>query len=179
MIEPPYPEPPRAGVLAAPAEDELTAAYRRLRGEALTLSWAAERLGVGVARLEALVRAGELVAIPGPWPMRQAHRSEHGCFLPGWQFGDGRPRPGVPAVVRAAADAGWTSLDLHLFMTTPLREGEAAPARLLRAGEVDSVVALIRGEPERRTVAPVPSPRRRRRPRAIRRPHSRRRRVAA
>ena len=34
-------EPPQAGPLAAPSEDELVAAYRELRDQALTLPWAA------------------------------------------------------------------------------------------------------------------------------------------
>lgn len=178
MITPPYPDPPRTGTLATPTEEQLAAAYRRLRDEALTLPWAAERMGIDVARVEALVRAGELLAIPGPWPMRQAHRSGLGCFLPGWQFDDGRPRSALSSVLGAAAAVGWTSLDLHLFMTTPLHGSGETPARLFRAGKVDRVLALIHGEPDRRACAPALASRPRRL-RVIPRPHPHRGRVAA
>jgi Universal stress protein UspA and related nucleotide-binding proteins len=48
-------------------------AYPALRGEALTLPWAAVALGVDVARVQALARAS--------WSMRQAHlRRGHGGF---------------------------------------------------------------------------------------------------
>ena len=83
MITPPSTaEPPQPGPLAAPSEDELVAAYRELRDHALTLPWAAVALGLEPARLEALARAGELLVVPGPWPMRQAHASGLGYFLP-------------------------------------------------------------------------------------------------
>jgi hypothetical protein len=175
MIEPPSVDPPRVGPLATPREDELVAAYAMLRNETLTLPWAAEALGIGVARVEALVRAGELLAIPGPWPMRQAHGSGLGYFLPGWQLGpDGRhPHPDLPAVLEAAAAAGWTGLDLHRFMTRPVGADESSPARLLRAGEVERVIALIRGEPDPLPPPPAPAPLFR--PlRAVHRPHPRR-----
>lgn len=168
----------RVGLLAAPTEDELAAAYDELRNEALTLPWAAERLGMNVAHVEALVRSGELLAIPGSWPMRQAHRSGVGYFLPGRQFAGNRAHPELRSVFHAAAAAGWTSLDLHRFMVTALTPGKEAPARLLRAGEVERVVALIRGEDD--ASKPTPEPKRRRWRRCSgHRPHPLRRRFAA
>jgi hypothetical protein len=144
MIEAPSLDPPRVGRLTAPHEEELAAAYGDLREEALTVPWAAVALGIGAGRVEALVRAGELLAIPGPWPMRKAHGSGLGYFLPAWQFAHGGLHPRLPAVLEAAAAAGWTSLDLHRFMLTPVHPGGSTPARLLREGEAERVVALIR-----------------------------------
>lgn len=164
MIEPPPTSaPPAVGPLTAPSEDEAAAAYPGLRNHALTLAWAAEALGRQAAQLLALARAGELVLVPGPWPMRQADYP--GYFVPAWQLqpGAGGPYPELPALLATAAERGWTSLDLHRFMTTPL-DG-TTPAALLRAGEADQVMALIRGEP---VFAPVPPPTKRRH-----RPHPR------
>ena len=146
MITAPSPIAPALGPLAAPSEDELVAAFPELRDHA-TLAWAAEAFGLQPSSLVTLARAGELVVVPGPWPMRQAHASGLGYLLPAWQLADGaRPHPAVPALIAAAAERGWTSLALHHYMTTPLADGEPAPADLLRAGEVGRVLALLRGE---------------------------------
>ena len=170
---PPTAEPPHLGPLPPPSEDELVAAYAELRDHALTLPWAAVALGVQPARLEALTRAGELLAIPGPWPMRQAHQSGLGYFLPAWQFAAGAraPHHELPALLAAADARDWTSLDLHRFMTTPLSPDGPSPAELLRRGEVPRVLALARGEPDpppRSEPAPPRTPRLRRRPSAVR-----------
>jgi hypothetical protein len=94
VIAPPTTATPRLGPLAAPSEKDADAAYPGLRDTALTLPWAAVALGVDVTRLEALARAGELLVVPGPWSMRQAHRSGLGYFLPAWQLGpDGCAAP--------------------------------------------------------------------------------------
>lgn len=180
MIEPPSAAPPRIGRLAPPSEEELAAACDKLRDEAVTVPWAAERLGIGVARVEALMRSGDLLAIPGPWPMRQAHRSGLGYFLPAWQLDpdERRPRPELTAVLEAAADRGWTSLDLHRFMTAPAGPDGSSPAGWLRAGDAERVVALIRGEPRSVAAAPAPTGRLGRL-RAVRRPRPRRRPITA
>ena len=148
MIAPASTVPPRLGPLEVPSEDELAAAYPEIRSRVLTLSWAAEALGIQAARLEALARAGELLVIPGPWPMRQAYRTGLGYFLPAWQLARDRsgPHPALPAILQAAASAGWTSLELHRFMTAPVDFANTTPAALLRAGATAEVVALIRGE---------------------------------
>ena len=164
MIAPPTTATPRLGPLEAPSEEDADAAYPGLCDTALTLSWAAVALGVDVARLEALARAGELLVVPGPWSMRQAHRSGLGYFAPAWQLApDGRgPHQALPELLAAATAASWTSLDLHRFMTTTLVPDRTSPAQLLRAGAAARVVALIRGAPEPGSAAPTPDPRRRR-----------------
>jgi hypothetical protein len=154
MIEPPPTSaPPSLGPLTAPSETDAAAAYPGLRNQALTLAWAAEALGRQAAQLLALARVGELVLIPGPWPMRQADYP--GYFVPAWQLQPGArgPYPELAALLAEAAQRGWTSLDLHHFMTTPL-DG-TTPAALLRTGKVDHVTALIRGEP---VLVPAPPP---------------------
>jgi hypothetical protein len=160
MIEAPSPDPPRVGPLAVPTEAELEDAYADLRGETLTVPWAAELLGLDALRVAGLVEAGELLGIPGPWPMRQAHGSGLCYFAPGWQLSGRRAHPELAAVLTAAADAGWTSLDLHRFMTTPVRPGADAPAHFLRHGEVAHVLSLIRGEQEPTDPEPEPKVRR-------------------
>lgn len=145
MIEPPPTSvPPTLGPLRAPDEQELVAAYPTLRNQALTLSWASVAYGCQAAQLLALARGGELLVIPGPWPMRQADYP--GVFVPAWQHAPGGRGtcPELPAVIAAAASADWTSLDLHRFMTTPLPEDGTTPADLLHAGANARVVALIR-----------------------------------
>lgn len=146
MITTPCPISPQLGPLAAPSEEEVAAAYPELSGQALTLPWTAEVLGVQPARLLGLARKGELVVVPGPWPMRQAHASGLGYLLPAWQLVDGRrPHPVVPELVAAAAERGWTGLDLHRFMVAPAAKGEPSPADLLEAGETERVLELVRG----------------------------------
>ena len=148
MIKAPYPIAPRLGPLPPPDEDELRVARPQLQQTALALPWAAERLAVEPARLHALARSGELLVIPGPWPMRQAYPSGLGYFVPAWQFAldTGAPCEALPALLEAAADRGWTSLDLHRFMTSPLGEDAATPADLLRTGEAERALALVRGD---------------------------------
>lgn len=152
MIGAPRPVGPALGPLPEPSEDELQAAFPRLHQEALTLTWAAEVLASPVARLEALARAGELLVVPGPWPMRQAHRAGLGYVVPAWQLdGAGGLRPGIASLIRAAA--GRTSLGLHEFMTAPLQSGDETPAQLFARVGAEPVLALLRVD-----AAPAPAP---------------------
>lgn len=140
-------DPPLAvGPLPSPPEEELAAAYPELRGRALALNWAAVSLGLDAARVKALARTGGLLVVPGPWPLRKAYATGAGYLVPAWQLAAGARsvRPELPLLLDAAAGRGWTSLELDRFMTT--RAGGRTPAELLRAGEGDRVLALIRGE---------------------------------
>lgn len=156
MIAAPYPVVEAAGPLAPPNEQELAAAWPALADDAPTLSWAAVSLGRQPAALEALARAGELVVIPGPWRLRQGYGVGLGCVVPTWQLAGGRIHPDVPALVQAAATAGWTSLDLHRFMTAPAGADGETPARLLRGPDGgERVLVLVRGvEPSGRHAQP-------------------------
>ena len=166
MITAPSPIPPQPGPLRAPSEEQVAAAYPELRDRALTLTWTAEALGTQALELLPAARAGKLLLVPGPWPMRQA--DYHGYFVPAWQLlpaGRG-PDPAIPTLVAAAAEAGWTSLELHCFMTSPQGADGATPAALLHAGDAARGAARSRGEPARRQ-APRPAPARDRRGRRV------------
>jgi hypothetical protein len=154
MIAAPAPgAPATVGPLPSPDEQELAAAYPELRDHALTISWAAELLGLPAAQLAALAPAGEVLAIPGPWPMRQAHVGGLGYFLPAWQFAARRPHPELPALLRTAAAAGWTSLELDRFMTAPNGPARTTPAQLLQESGAAPVLELLPGGHE-----PLPAP---------------------
>ena len=112
------------------------------RSDELSGAWLAARMGVDPARLDALRRGGELIAVrePGSYEWR----------YPAWQFESSRPRPGVARVVAAAREAGVGEAQLHDLMTRPLGLGRADRRRLcdlLVEGRVDEVVAAIRGVP--------------------------------
>jgi hypothetical protein len=162
MIAAPWPTTPALGPLAPPSEQEAVSSYAELRDHALTLSWAAVALGKQVAQLEGLVRSGALLAVPGPWSMRQM--SQPGYFVPAWQFAPGARelQPGLEALLSEAAAAGWTSLDLHRFMTAPDGTAGTTPARLLREEGVAPVLALMRSD----GAMPSLAAHRRRRPQA-------------
>lgn len=146
MTEAPSPIPPALGPLSAPNEEEVVAAFPALQSEALTLSWAAVAVGRQAAELEALARDGELVVIPGPWRLRQAY-GRLAYVVPAWQLDLPRIRDGIPTIVQAAVARGWTSLELHHFMTTAPWPGSPTPAEHLEARGVAPVLALLRGEP--------------------------------
>jgi hypothetical protein len=162
---PPSAVPPSLGPLAAPEETELVAAWPELREQALTLSWAAVALGSQVGQLKALARAGEMLVIPGPWPMRRAHRTGLGYFVPAWQLGPGGhgPHAQLSSLLEAVASVGWTSLELDRFMTTPIGEDGTSPAELLRSAGATRVVRLILGGGETQPAASAPANRRPRR----------------
>ncbi|MCS7008225.1 MAG: hypothetical protein NZL88_11790 [Gaiellaceae bacterium] len=99
--------------------------------------WLAERLAWEPARIEAMRRAGELIAV------RRRGASE--WLYPAWQLDRGTPRPGVARVVAAAREAGLDSDALYDLLTRPLGlRGGTRLADLLASGRVDEVVAAIR-----------------------------------
>jgi hypothetical protein len=110
---------------------------RRLRNESLTDSWLSARLAVDKGRIDAMRRAGELIGVREPGG--QAY------LYPAWQFQNGRPRPLVPQVVRAARDAGLDDVRLYEVMTMRLGlGGERRLCDLLVAGEDAAVLAGVR-----------------------------------
>lgn len=75
----------------------------------LTTDWLAARLGVQPARVDALRRTGELVAV---------RRPDGAHVYPSWQFGeDGKPLPLVARLVGAARAAGIDDDRLHELVT--------------------------------------------------------------
>jgi hypothetical protein len=104
----------------------------------LPATWLAERLGVDPARIDALRRAGEVVAVREPGSTEWRY--------PAWQFDGRTPRPGVARVVLAAREAGLDEARLYELLTSPLglRDGGKRLSDLLVEGRVDEVVSAVR-----------------------------------
>jgi hypothetical protein len=108
------------------------------RDPALAATWLAERMAVDPARIDAMRRAGELIAVREPGSTE--------WHYPAWQFDHGRPRSGVARVVAAARDAGLTETQLYDLLVMPLglRSDGRRLVDLLVEGRDDEVVAAVR-----------------------------------
>jgi hypothetical protein len=114
-----------------------TPTVRRLRSESLTDSWLSTRMGVDTRRIDAMRRSGELIGVREPGG--QAY------LYPAWQFENGRPRPLVEQLVRAARERGIDDARLYEVMTMRMGlGGERRLCDLLVAGEHDAVLAGVR-----------------------------------
>lgn len=105
---------------------------------ALPATWLAQRMAVEPARIDAMRRAGELIAV-------RAEGSTEWRY-PAWQFDSGRPRAGVTRIVAAARESGMSETALHDLLTTPLglRSDGRRLVDLLVEGREDEVVAAVR-----------------------------------
>jgi hypothetical protein len=105
--------------------------------DCLSASWLSARLGVDTARIEAMRRGGELIAVRPPGSSE--------WLYPAWQFDGGAPRRSVRRVVAAAREAGLDDARLYDVLTMRLGLGGSRRlADLLAAGEDDQVVAAVR-----------------------------------
>ena len=105
---------------------------------ALPATWLAQRMAVDPARIDAMRRAGELIAVREPGSTEWRY--------PAWQFDEGKPRAGVTRVVLAARETGMDEARLYALLTTPLglrNEGRSL-VDLLLEGRDDEVVAAVR-----------------------------------
>jgi hypothetical protein len=104
----------------------------------LAATWLAERMGIDPARIDAMRRAGELIAVREPGSTEWRY--------PAWQFDGRAPRPGVARVVLAARDTGVDETRLYELLTIPLglRDGGKRLSDLLVEGRVDEVVSAVR-----------------------------------
>jgi hypothetical protein len=106
--------------------------------DTLSASWLASRLAVEPLRLEAMRRAGELIAF------RPAGAHEH--YYPLWQFDESwQPLPIVPRLVQEARQRGLRENRLYEVLTA--RAGIAGGRRVadgLREGRSDHVLEAIR-----------------------------------
>lgn len=101
-------------------------------------TWLAARMAVDPARIDALRRGGELIAVREPGSTQWRY--------PAWQFDAGRPRPWVARVVAAAREGGVDDVRLFELLTMPLglRDGGPRLVDLLVEGRDDEVVAAVR-----------------------------------
>ena len=106
--------------------------------DSLPATWLAERLAVDPARIDAMRRAGELMAVREPGSTEWRY--------PAWQFDGNAPRPGIERVVATARAHRLDETRLYDLLTTPLglRDGGARLVDLLVSGRDDEVVAAIR-----------------------------------
>ena len=105
---------------------------------ALSAAWLSTKWGVDTVRINAMRRAGELVAA------RPA--GSHEWKFPSWQFdADGNVKPDVARVLAAARDHRIDSERLHQLLHR--RSGMTGRGRLLDdllGGRVDHVVTVVR-----------------------------------
>ena len=100
-------------------------------------TWLAVRLAIEPAKIDAMRRAGELIAVREP--------GSTGWLYPPWQFDGREPLASIPRVVRAARDARIDEGRLYTILTA--RRGltrSGAVYELLREGRVDEVVEVVR-----------------------------------
>jgi hypothetical protein len=104
----------------------------------LPATWLASRLAVDPARIDAMRRAGELIAVREPGSIEWRY--------PAWQFDAGKPRPSVARVVAVARESGVDETRLYDLLTTRLglRDSGRRLVDLLLEGRDDEVVAAVR-----------------------------------
>ena len=105
---------------------------------AVPATWLAARMAIDPARIDAMRRAGELIAVREPGSTEWRY--------PAWQFDAGRPRPVVARIVAAARESGVDEPRLYDLLTAPLglrNDGRTLVALVLE-GRDDDVVAAIR-----------------------------------
>jgi hypothetical protein len=105
---------------------------------AVPATWLAARMAVDPARIDAMRRAGELIAVRDPGSTEWRY--------PAWQFEAGRPRPVVARIVAAARESGVDESRLYDVLTAPLglRDSGRRLVDLLLEGRDDEVVAAVR-----------------------------------
>ena len=107
--------------------------------DSIAATWLAARLAVEPARIDAMRRGGELIAVREPGSTEWRY--------PAWQFDRWKPRRGIARVVAAARDVGLDETQLYDVLTTPLGLRESGRRRLvdlLLEGREDAVVAAVR-----------------------------------
>ena len=107
--------------------------------DSIPATWLADRLAVEPAKIDAMRRGGELIAVREPGSIEWRY--------PAWQFDVGRPRRGITRVVAAAREAGIDEARLYDVLTAPLGLRESGRRRLvdlLVEGREDEVVAAVR-----------------------------------
>ena len=105
--------------------------------QALSASWLSTKWGIDTVKINAMRRAGELLAV------RPA--GSHEWQFPAWQFGtDGQVRPEVKRVLEAARKRGLRPEQLEVLLER--KNGMTGGGRLrdeIVAGRMDHVLAAI------------------------------------
>jgi hypothetical protein len=107
--------------------------------DSLPATWLAARLAVEPAKIDAMRRAGELIAVRAPGSTE--------WFYPAWQFDAWKPRRGIARIAAAAREAGLDEAQLYGLLTAPLGLVGGNRKRLvdlLREGREDEVVEAVR-----------------------------------
>lgn len=113
-------------------------ANTRLEGT-LAGPWLAARMGVDPVRVDAMRRAGELLAVREPGSTE--------WLYPAWQFDKGAPRRDISRITAEARSAGLDEAVLYDLLTTPMGLGgtdRRTLVDLLLEERADEVVAAIR-----------------------------------
>ncbi len=106
-------------------------------GDCLTASWLAARLAVDPAKIEAMRRAGELIAVREPGSTEWRY--------PAWQFSEWKPRRVVPRITAVARETGLDETRLYELLTAPLGlGGRRRLVDLMLEGRDDEVVEAVR-----------------------------------
>lgn len=107
--------------------------------ETLPATWLAARMGTDPVRIDAMRRAGELIAV------RETGSTE--WLYPAWQFEEGKPRRDIVRISAEARDAGMDETRLYHLLMAPMGLGGDQRRRLvdlLVEGRTDEVVESIR-----------------------------------
>ena len=107
--------------------------------DSIPATWLAARLAVDPAKIDAMRRSGELIAVREPGSIEWRY--------PAWQFDAGKPRRGIKRVAAAAREAGVDEARLYDVLTTPLGLRDSGRRRLvdlLLEGREDEVVAAVK-----------------------------------
>ena len=109
-----------------------------LAGSALSARWFARVAGMETGELRRRVEAGTLAAL------ESVDTDE--TLYPVWQLdADARPLANLPRVLDEAARAGLDAYALHALMTRKVGlAGDRRLADLLRSGDVEHVLAIVR-----------------------------------
>jgi hypothetical protein len=115
-----------------------TATEKRFPGT-LPGPWLAARMGTDPVRIDAMRRAGELIAV------RETGSTE--WLYPAWQFEGDRPRRDIVRISAEARDAGLDETRLYDLLMAPMGLGGERRRRLVDLfveGRTDEVVESIR-----------------------------------
>ena len=107
--------------------------------DSMSGAWLAVRLGIEPLKLEAMRRAGELIAVREPGSTE--------WLYPAWQFDSWKPRPVIPRIVGAARERGLDETQLYELLTARLGMVGGSHERLadlLVQGRDNEVVEAVR-----------------------------------